>query len=663
MKTGIRRVLIAAALLLPSLVLVSQVESAHSAAASTSFSITTNPPLTPSFDPAVFDYAVRCTTSTTTNLTTTGSDQTVVGGTTFTGPVNVNLALVAGQEVTVTYDGAAYYIRCLPSDFPSYSSAVTGTPQASNGYFVTIGGYAVIFNTQGVPVWWYHGTSTDAKFLSPTEVAWDNGANKDIEVRNLSGSLLQTDGGGSNPLDPHDFQLLPNGDYLAIMDVTRNCPAVPSQCVDLSSWGLSSQSTITDNVIVELNPSNQIVWSWSVADHIDVATANVNWRDWFPDVIHMNSIEYDGNGGIIFSARHLDAIYRIDMATGDLTWKLGGTAEPESLTVSGDQYLDAGGQLFSGQHDARLLPDGSLTVHDNGSRANRPPRALRFTIDTSTDTATEVEQVTDARVTAPSPFTGSVEKLPGGDWVADWGGGDFTTELSPAGVPQLTITYPGQASYREADVQATVSALRQGMDAMVAPLTNVPSVPAMAVPSSGATLSGSTYLDASATNATSVEFLLFGGNGYWGYVAGTATPTDYGWLYHWDTTTVPNGSYVLLAEALNAGGSALSSGVDVTVQNLPTTSVLIPSNGATLSGSTTLDASATNATSVEFLLFGGTYGYAAPVVCTATPTYYGWLCNWDTTTVPDGSYTLLSEAFNSAGSMFSSSGVRISVNN
>ena len=253
--------------------------------------------------------------------------------------------------------------------------------------------------------------------------------------------------------------------------------------------------------------------------------------------------------------------------------------------------------------------------------------------------------------------------MPGGDWVADWGGGDFTTELSPAGVPQLTITYPGQASYREADVQATVSALRQGMDAMVAPLTNVPSVPAMAIPSSGATLSGSTYLDASATNATSVEFLLFGGNGYWGYVAGTATPTDYGWLYHWDTTTVPNGSYVLLAEALNAGGSALSSGVDVTVQNLPTTSVLIPSNGATLSGSTTLDASATNATSVEFLLFGGTYGYAAPVVCTATPTYYGWLCNWDTTTVPDGSYTLLSEAFNSAGSMFSSSGVRISVNN
>ena len=70
----------------------------------------------------------------------------------------------------------------------------------------------------------------------------------------------------------------------------------------------------------------------------------------------------------------------------------------------------------------------------------------------------------------------------------------------------------------------------------------------------------------------------------------------------------------------------------------PTTSVLIPSNGATLSGSTFLDASASNATSVEFRLFGGVYGFNAPVICTATPTYYGWLCSWNTTTVPNGSY-------------------------
>ena len=94
----------------------------------------------------------------------------------------------------------------------------------------------------------------------------------------------------------------------------------------------------------------------------------------------------------------------------------------------------------------------------------------------------------------------------------------------------------------------------------------------------------------------------------------------------------------------------------------PSTSVLVPSSGATLSGSTYLDAGATNATSVEFLLFGGIYGYAAPVVCTATPTYYGWLCSWNTTTVPNGSYGLVSEASGPGGTAFSS-GVGITVNN
>jgi hypothetical protein len=95
----------------------------------------------------------------------------------------------------------------------------------------------------------------------------------------------------------------------------------------------------------------------------------------------------------------------------------------------------------------------------------------------------------------------------------------------------------------------------------------------------------------------------------------------------------------------------------------PTTSVLVPTTGATLSGtSATLDASVANSTSVEFLLFGGTYGYSAPVVCTATPTYYGWLCSWNTTDVPNGSYALVSEASGVGGNAFSSP-ISITVDN
>ena len=111
-----------------------------------------------------------------------------------------------------------------------------------------------------------------------------------------------------------------------------------------------------------------------------------------------------------------------------------------------------------------------------------------------------------------------------------------------------------------------------------------------------------------------------------------------------------------MSEASGAGGTAYS-GVGITVDNpLPTTSVLVPSTGATLSGSTTLDASASNATSVKFLLFGGSYGYSAPVLCTATLTYYGWVCSWNTTTVPNGSYTLVSEASGAGGTAYSGVG-------
>jgi hypothetical protein len=93
------------------------------------------------------------------------------------------------------------------------------------------------------------------------------------------------------------------------------------------------------------------------------------------------------------------------------------------------------------------------------------------------------------------------------------------------------------------------------------------------IPSNGATLSGSTYLDASASNATSVKFWILGGSyGFTGKMISTATSTIYGWLDDWNTKTVPNGSCVVVSEALNSGGSAFSSGVPVTVANpgLPT---------------------------------------------------------------------------------------------
>jgi hypothetical protein len=186
----------------------------------------------------------------------------------------------------------------------------------------------------------------------------------------------------------------------------------------------------------------------------------------------MNAVEPDGEGALLFSARNLDAIYHITKSTGAIDWKLGGSQRAESLTVIGDTRPTATGttgQALSGQHDVRLLPDRTVTLHDNGSNANRPPFAMRYVIDETARTAQVVEAVQDPRATY-SGCCGSARRLPGGNWVVQWGENPYMTELDPSGNPVLTISYQGTTfSYRAVPIlPGVVSAdqLRQGMDNM-----------------------------------------------------------------------------------------------------------------------------------------------------------------------------------------------------
>ena len=451
------------------------VAPATAASATIPFSISTSPPLVPAFSAGTPNYVVACAGHATTRVTTTGAS--VIGGRQVVGNASLQAHLAPGQALEITGGGHQYFARCLPADFPKYSASVTGTPQAP-GMLVTpstsltgpAGHYVVAFDAHGVPVWWYRDRNVpvDAKFFGPSTIGWASGpaavTGGTFSLRGLNGALKHTVGGPKQLLDEHDVQRLPDGNYLAILDVAH--PAV-----DLSSWGLSPQASITDNVVAELNGQNQVLWSWSVTDHIDVATANVNWRSQFPDVIHMNSIQYFGDHELLISIRHFDAVYAINMRTGAILWKLGGSPTPQSLTVAHDQYATPQdpGDLFSGQHDARINPDGTLTVQDNGTQRLRPVRALRFAVSPATHSATELGQVADTRI-GPAFCCGGVDRLSTGDWLASWGTANFVTELTPSGVAVLTVNYPAYFSYRVAPITPSIAALRGGMDAMVAPL-------------------------------------------------------------------------------------------------------------------------------------------------------------------------------------------------
>jgi hypothetical protein len=97
--------------------------------------------------------------------------------------------------------------------------------------------------------------------------------------------------------------------------------------------------------------------------------------------------------------------------------------------------------------------------------------------------------------------------------------------------------------------------------------------------------------------------------------------------------------------------------------------VLVPSSGSSVSGTTVLNASAipgVTVSGVQFELNGGSL--SDQVVGTATPTLYGWIAQWDTTTVPNGTYTLQSVATATQFPLASlitvtSPGITVTVNN
>ena len=81
----------------------------------------------------------------------------------------------------------------------------------------------------------------------------------------------------------------------------------------------------------------------------------------------------------------------------------------------------------------------------------------------------------------------------------------------------------------------------------------------------------------------------------------------------------------------------------------PPPTIVLPAAGATVSGSVVLDATApAGTTSMEFGLFqwnGMSHQpFFAPVAYALTPTYYGWIANWNTTNVPNGRYDLFAAA-------------------
>jgi uncharacterized protein YjbI with pentapeptide repeats len=188
------------------------------------------------------------------------------------------------------------------------------------------------------------------------------------------------------------------------------------------------------------------------------------------------------------------------------------------------------------------------------------------------------------------------------------------------------------------------------------------------VPSEGAVLAGAPYLDAAAGDGPGVTKVVFevSGGELSNHVIATATPTLFGWLAKWNTTTVPNGIYSLVSVATDADNNTdTSTPISVTVDNpAPATTVVLPANNATISGTPYLDATASSGvTKVRYDVSGGPSDLSDVQVATGTGTLIGWLAAWNTTTVPNGTYTLQSVASYAGGVSGTSAGISVTVDN
>lgn len=178
-----------------------------------------------------------------------------------------------------------------------------------------------------------------------------------------------------------------------------------------------------------------------------------------------------------------------------------------------------------------------------------------------------------------------------------------------------------------------------------APPDTTPPTTSITSPVSGATVSGTASVSASASDnvgVTSVQLLVDGA------VITTSTSAPYN--FSWNTTSAANGSHTLQTEAFDAAGNAgFSAPVTLTVSNLTASSLAVavtnPKNGSTVprNQQVTVSASATDnskVTRVEFYINNNLLG-------TATTAPYNY--PWKVPSKNNASYKIQAKAYDALG--------------
>jgi hypothetical protein len=226
--------------------------------------------------------------------------------------------------------------------------------------------------------------------------------------------------GNGYKVDLHDFHLTPQG--TAVLTAFQ-----PIRC-DLSPLGGPRGSAVTDSLFQEVDLRTGLVRrEWHSIDHIPLAdsySSAVTTSLGTPfDYFHLNSIDQLSSGATLISARNTWGLYELNSQTGQVLVRIGGKRS---------NIKQASGARTAYQHDATVLPDGDISIFDNGGVPMVHPqsRGLVVSIDAGTASA-----VTTFEHTGPlkSGSQGNMQSLANGDTFIGWGSAPYFSEFSSSG--------------------------------------------------------------------------------------------------------------------------------------------------------------------------------------------------------------------------------------
>jgi hypothetical protein len=434
--------------------------------------------LVPPFSPHVHDYYVRCVAGK--NQLSVSMKASAGAASSVISPIvsgsspeqTLSLAVKENQAVVaVATDGTAsaeYWVRCLPHDFSQiemvpHPDAGPVTP----GYYL-VGdeqpiphqpndrvSYAMVLDTNGVPVWYYRqdeaGVFDVDSVVQGTVsfIPWPAATGfSPMELHNLAeGTTTPIFGIGYAP-DPHEVRALSNGHYLIFTDQVESgvdLTNYPGTTLDGGTFGPDASILPCD--ILEVDGTGDVAWQWIGTEHFDAVLDTVHPNALtvndvnVADVFHCNSIDVEpGTGNLLVSARNMDSVFFIDKKTSAVLWKTGGSAyNKDGATIVPLK------SPFHGQHDARLQPGwstscggkGQFSVFDDETYSGAAARAVVYDVTVGGADAGAACGAAGADVSwefegsAESVFMGSFRILSDGTRIIGWGFG---------GAPSLVFT-------------------------------------------------------------------------------------------------------------------------------------------------------------------------------------------------------------------------------